>query len=436
MTELLIILALIVLNGVFAMSEMAIVSARRARLQAMAEEGDEAAQRALELAESPNRFLSTVQIGITLIGILAGAFGGASLSESLAVWLSTSFPILADIARALSTALVVGFTTYLSLVIGELVPKRLALQNAEAIAVVVVRPMSLLSTLATPIVWLLGKSTSLVLTLLGVRENNNSSVTEGEVLSLVREGTTSGVFEASEQDMVEAVFRLDEQRIGGLITPRANIIWLDLNDTPEAIHATIINNVYSSYPVCEGTIDQVVGIVRLKDIIPSILKHETLDLRALMHQPLYVPENVSASDVLQRFKTSGIHAALILSEFGDISGMVTLNDLMEEIVGEIEDIGDEDADREAVQRSDGSWLFDGLLPIYRLEGYFPLCKFPDKDERDYETLAGFILSELHRIPQIADAFEWQGLWFEVVDMDGKRIDKVLVKRLVANPPSE
>jgi len=427
MAELLIILGLIVLNGLFSMSEMAVVSARRARLQDQAEQGDAQARKALELALAPDRFLSTVQIGITLISIVAGAFGGTALSEPLVLILQ---PALGELALPLSTALVVVVITYLSLVIGELIPKRLALQNAEAIARLVAGPMSVVSRLATPLVWLLTQSSNGIMRLLGLDQREGPTVTEGEVLSLLREGTSSGVFEAREQEMVEAMFRLDDQRIGGLVTPRKDIVWLDVNDDAEAVYNTLSEAAHSTYPVCEGSVDNMLGIVRLKDLVPSLIQREPLDLRAAMYPPLYVPENVAASEVLHRFKTSGIHTALVINEFGDIHGLVTINDLLEEILGEIEDIDAEDSDREAVQRADGSWLFDGTLPVYRLEDYFPLCKIPE--ERDYETLGGFVLSELQRIPQVGDSFEWQSLLFEVMDMDGRRIDKVLVRGLVAS----
>ncbi|MCS6834447.1 MAG: hemolysin family protein [Anaerolineae bacterium] len=427
MTELLIILGLIILNGVFAMSEMAIVSARRARLQDLADQGNAQARIALELATNPDRFLSTVQIGITLIGIVAGAFGGAALSEPLARALQ---PILGDLALTLSAGFIVIGITYMSLVVGELVPKRLALQNAEAIACFVAGPMSFVSQLATPLVWLLSQSSGLIIRLLGIDQQEGPAVTEGEVLSLLREGASSGVFEAREQEMVEAMFRLDDQRIGGLVTPRKDIVWLDVNDDDEAIYQILSEAAHSTYPVCEGSVDNMLGIVRLKDLVPALIQRKPLDLRAAMHPPLYVPENVAASEVLQRFRTSGIHTALVINEFGDIHGLVTIKDLLEEIVGEIEDMDAEDDDREAVQRPDGSWLFDGTLPIYRLEDYFPTCKI--EEERDYETLGGFVLSELQRIPQVGDSFEWQSMIFEVVDMDGRRIDKVLVRSLVTS----
>jgi len=422
--QVIIILLLIVVNGLFAMSEMAIVSARKARLRQRADEGDHKAQAALELAETPNRFLSTIQIGITLIGILAGAFGGATLAKDLGAYLGR-VPALKPYGEAISLAIVVLVTTYLSLVIGELVPKRLALNNPERIAAVVAAPMRALSVVAYPAVRLLSLSTELVLRILGTRPSTEPPVTEEEIKVLLEQGTEAGVFQEVEQDMVESVLLLDERRVASLMTPRPEIAWLDIDDPPEEIRRKLIASPYSRFPVCQGSLDNVLGEIEARDLLARSLCGEPFDLRAMLRKPLYVPETMPALKVLEAFKKSGTQIALVVDEYGSIQGLVTLKDILEAIVGDIPS-AEELAEPQAIQREDGSWLLDGMLPIEEFKELLGIDELPGEGQGLYQTVAGFVIAQLGRIPVAADHFEWGGLRFEVMDMDGNRVDKVLV----------
>ncbi len=425
--EILLVLLLILANGVFAMSEMAIVSARKARLQQLASEGDAKAQAALELANAPNHFLSTVQIGITLIGILAGAFGGATIAEKLAELLNR-VPQLAPYSEGLGLGIVVVIITYLSLVVGELAPKRLALNNPERIASAIALPMQTLSKLAAPVVHLLGISTEMLLRVLGVEESTEPPVTEEEIKLLIEQGTQAGMFEEAEQDMVERIFRLGDRRVTALMTPRRQIIWLDLDDSPEENRQTIINSPYSRFAVCRGDLDNVVGIVQLKDLFTSTSAGQPLDLEAYLRQPLVIPENTPGLKVLELFKETGMHTALVVDEYAVVQGLATLNDVLEAIVGDIPALG-EQTEPMVVQREDGSWLLDGLLLVDEFKELFDLDALPGEERESYQTLGGFITMYLGDIPSSADYFEWGGLRIEVMDMDGNRVDKVLVSQL-------
>jgi putative hemolysin len=423
--ELVIILLLIILNGVFAMSETAFVSARKVRLQQWANEGDAKAATALEMANAPTRLLSTVQLGITLIGIVAGAFGGATIAETLDVyiravsWLSAS-------SDAIAFTIVVIVITYLSLVIGELVPKRIALNNPERIAMSIVTPMRVLSAIASPFIHLLSLSTEGILRLIGLRPSAEPPVTEEEINVLIEEGTQIGTFEAAEQAMVERIFRLADRRVSALMTHRPDIVWLDINDPLPEISQTIRESTYSRFPVCDGSLDNVLGMLHVKDLLLQCMAGQPLDLKAALQDPLYVIENTSTLKVLELFKQTGQQAALVIQEYGDIAGMITLNDILEAIVGDIS--SRENLDHpQVVQREDGSWLIDGMLPIDELKDILHLRKLPEEASGDYDTLAGFVLVQLGRIPRTGDYFEWGSYRFEVLDMDGRRIDKVLVQ---------
>jgi putative hemolysin len=422
--EVLFILLLLVANGVLAMSELAVVSSRKVRLQRMAEAGDARARAALELANAPDRFLSTIQIGITLVGILAGAFGGATIAEQLGVQVAR-VPGLAEYGEAVGLGIVVLAITYLSLVVGELVPKRLALNNPERVARAVARPMVLLSRVASPFVHVLGVSTSAVLHILRLKASDEPPVTEEEIKVLIEQGAQAGVILEAEQEMVESVFKLADRRVGALMTPRTDIAWLDVNDPPEKLYAQISASPYSRFPVCLGALDNVIGVVKAKDLLARCASGEPLDLRAVMRRPLFVPDSRTALQVLEAFKGARTHLALIVDEYGAVEGLVTTNDILEAIVGDIAPSGAR-GDEGAVRREDGSWLLDGSLPVEEFKEIFPVGKLPGEERSSYHTLAGFVMSYLGRIPGVADHFEWQGLRFEVVDMDGKRIDKVLV----------
>lgn len=422
--ELAVVLFLILANGAFSMSEIAVVSARKARLEHRAREGDRRARAALELATNPADFLSTVQVGITLVGVLAGAYGGATLAEPLAAKLREA-PMLARSADLLALAIVVASITFLSLVLGELVPKRLALNRPEAIAAAVARPMRVVSLVVSPVVRLLSGSTALVLRLLRFRPSEEPEVTEDEIKLLIAQGTRAGMFEEAEREMVERVFRLGDRRVFQLMTPRRKIVWLDLDDPPDAIAAKIAANTFSRYPVGQGSLDDCVGFVRTRDLLDSALKTGAVDLRSCLRQPLLVPENTRALAVMERFRDSRTHIAMVIDEYGGIEGLVTLNDILEAILGDMPALG-ESAEPPAVRREDGSWLVDGTIPIADLKDILKVPRLPAEDRGDYRTLGGFVMHQLHRVPVTGDAFEWGGLRFEVVDMDGHLVDKVLI----------
>ncbi|MDT8306022.1 MAG: hemolysin family protein [Anaerolineae bacterium] len=434
--EITVVLLLILLNGLFAMAEIAVVSARRVRLQQMAVRGDKGAQVALQLAEAPNRFLSTVQVGITLVGILAGAFGGARIAQPLGDWLAQA-PWLGRYADEISLFLVVGLITFFSVVIGELVPKRIALGSAEQIAARLARPMNSLSVIATPIVRLLSLATDGVLKLLGIQASSEAAVTEEEIRILVEQGARAGIIEAAERDMVESVFRLNDRPLEAMMTPRPEIVWLDINAPDEVNRRILEEEPFSRYPVCDGGLDNVLGIVRAKDLLASCMERgpsaEPLDLRAALLEPLYFPETMRALRVLEPFKQSGNHLAFVVDEYGGIDGVVTLIDILEAIVGDIP-TEDEIVEPPVVQRDDGSWLIDGLLTLDEFEALFPVQRFPD--EGTYQTLGGFVVYMVGRLPVTGDGFEWAGYRFEVVDMDGHRVDKVLLESLEEEEEAE
>ena len=420
--QIVIIILLTIANGVFSMSEIAIVSARKARLQQWVNEGNAKAKAALELADSPNRLLSTVQIGITLIGIVAGVFGGATIAEELASRL-ISIPRLAPYSEVLAMVIVVLGITFLTLVIGELVPKRIALHNSERIACTMAAPMRVLSNIASPAVHLLSISTDAVLRILGIRPAAESPVTEEEINIMVEQGMKAGTFEKAERDMVERVFRLGDLRVAALMTPRTEIVWLDIEDSPEKIQHKIADSGHSRFPVGKGNLDNILGIVQVKDLLGRNVAGKPADMKASMRRPLFVPESTHALKVLELFKQSGIHISLVVDEYGSLQGLVTIQDIMEEIVGDIPSV-EELKQPLAVQREDGSWLLDGMLPANDFKDIFGIKELPGEDI--YQTLGGFVLMHMGRIPHEGNHFEWDELRFEVVDMDKNRIDKVLV----------
>lgn len=430
--EILVIFLLLLTNGIFSMAEMAIVSARKTRLQQLADTGNRYARLTLKLADDPNKFLSTVQIGITLIGILSGAFGGATLAKMIAVWLGT-FPSIEPYSEAIGVVAVVIVITYLSLIIGELVPKRLALNNAERIAVIVAAPMNFLSVLASPLVKLLSLSTNFVLWLLKIKPTTEPMITQEEIEILIEQGTQSGALEESEQDILESVLRLDEQRVGAVMTARPQIIWLDLDDPPEITQQKIILSPYSRFLLSRDDLDNFLGVVYAKDILAQDWTDNTMDLSALARPPLFVPENMPTLKLLDLFKQKSVHVAVVVDEYGVIQGMVTDTDILESIVGDLP-ANDEPEEPEAVQREDGSWLLDGMLPIERLKKLLDIEKLPDEELADYQTVGGFIIYYLESIPISGEWFECGGLRFEVVDMDGRRVDKVLVTPKLPDKP--
>ena len=420
-TEIIILVVLLLINGVFVMSEMAVISSRKARLQQQANEGNKGAGRALALAQKPTPFLSTVQIGITLVSVLLGAVGGRAFAAPLAVALK-SWPAMAGYADSLAFGIVIVLITTLSLLIGELIPKRLALHNPEQIAASIAGPMLFISRLFKPLVWMLGKATEFAVHALGIRPSDEPPVTEEEIQLLINQGTEAGVIEESEQDMVEGIFSLSDSRVYSLMTPRTEITWLDIKDSPDIIRKKITESPYSRFPVCQNSLDAVLGIVKARDLLlaPS-LSSEGFKLKDKLRPAFYIPETMLASRALEIFKEKNAELMLVIDEFGSLQGLLTLQDILEEIVGDIE------AEAQATQRQDGSWLLDGLLPVDDFKEIFKVDKLPHESE--YESLSGFVMMSLGRVPQAADHFEWNGLRFEVMDMDGRRVDKVLVTTL-------
>jgi putative hemolysin len=425
--EILFILLLIICNGIFSGSEIAVVAARKVRLQQLVNKGSRPARVALRLAETPNDFLSTVQIGITLIGILSGAVGGATLAKHLKPVLD-GIEALQPYSEGVSVTLVVVMITYLSLVIGELVPKRLALANPEQIACRFAPAMRALSRLSSPVVHLLSASTDALLRFLNVEVSTGPEITEEEIKALIRQGADSGVFEESEHDMVQRVLRLGDRAIRTMMTPRTEICWLDLEDSLEENLAEVRESNHSRFPVAQGSLDNCIGIVRVRSLLTAHMGSEPINLSALCQAPLHVAESTLSLNVLEEFKRTGIHIALVTDEFGGVEGLVTLNDLMEGIVGDLPALEDED-EPSLVTRQDGSWLVNGSLDINEFDARIGTRLIGSIDQNVYHTLAGFVIHSLKRIPTASDYFDWHGYRFEVMDMDGNRIDKILVTPL-------
>lgn len=423
-TELIVILALIVINGILAMTEMAMVSSRKARLQQRAENGDMGAQKALDALNNPNRLLSSIQIGITLVGILAGVFGGATVAENLGAWLS-GFPSLSQYGQAIGIGVVVVAITYLSLVLGELVPKRLALNNPERISSLMAAPINLLARLTAPLVFLLSISTNAILTILRVRPKEEVSHTEDEIKLIIEESTQAGVFEKTEQDLVNRALSLGDLNVNDIMTPRPDIVFIDIAARPEELLEKITASGHSKFPVYSHDPDNILGIVSTKDLWAQSVAAKKQDVQSILRKALFVPEALRALKVLELFKRSRTHIALVLDEYGIVQGIVTLHDILESIVGDLPS-SDVAEDAGAVYRKDGSWLIDGLLPIEKFKDIFHLADMPEEDAGHYHTIAGFVLFHLNRMPTTGCSLEWAGYKFEVVDMDGNRIDKLLV----------
>lgn len=432
LTNSLIVLALIIANGVFAMSELAVVSARKVRLEQAAIAGDRKAQAALKLAKRPDTFFSTVQVGITLISIFSGAFGGSALSEPVAVFINR-IPPLAPYAQQIAFTLVVATITYLSLILGELVPKQLALTMPEAIAKSIAGPMRFLSRLAAPVVTLLSFSTNLVVRLLNIQPDRGPSITEAEIRAFIQQGTEEGTLEATEQEIMERVFRLGDRQVTSIMTPRPEIIWLDLEDTATANQRKLIASRYRRLPVCQGNLDNILGLVSVNSLLNRALNKNPLDLTVDLEQPLVIPEISRSLPLLEQFKHSRVHTALVVDEYGIIQGLVTLWDILEALVGDAPSL-DEPSDQPR-QREDGSWLLDGMMNIEEVYSCLGLDNFSDKTA-SYYTLGGLVIHQLGRIPQAADRFEWHNFVVEVMDMDGNRVDKVLVTPLNSVCPRE
>ena len=419
MTEIFIILGLILINGFFSMAEIALVSARKARLEAQADKGDIDAKRALKLANHPDTFLSTIQIGITLVGVLTGIYSGGTFKEPLTNWL-TQFAIITPYAQTIATLLIVILLTYVSLVLGELVPKRIGLSNPEGIAKSVSVVMQSVTFIMYPFIWLLSASSHLIMRILRMKPNDNQ-VTEEEIKAIISEGTEQGTIEEAEQEIIERVFHLSDRNITSLMTHRSDILWLESTKTVAQVRASMPQSLHSMYPVCAGSIDQIKGVVSLKDLF--VANGDQL-LRDIAKEAKYVPENNSAYQVLERFKQSKIHHCFIVNEYGSIEGLITLNDILEAIVGDIPQ--EEDHDYEILKRADGTFLIDAQLPFYDFLSYFDKTEFMLQGDQEFDTLAGFIIHSLEKIPTTGEILSWKTFKFEIVDMDQHRIDKILV----------
>jgi len=422
--EIAIVLLLILLNGLLAMSEMAIVSSRKARLEGLAKDSPGAAT-ALELVADPSRFLSTVQIGITLVGIVAGAYGGATLAGPLGEQLNR-IAWIAPRGDQAAIAVVVVLITYLSLVIGELVPKRIALANSERTAAIIARPMNLLSRVAAPAVWLLRHSTDGLLRLIGLNNLGEATVTEEEVKSLIAEGTRAGIFEPQERAMIEGVLRLADRSVRAIMTQRSEIVWINRAAGRDEIVALAEGNRHTEFLVCDGSIDKAIGLVGVRDILRLEVSGAPIDIAELVKPTLFVAEQTPVLKLIDLFRRQGVRIAVVVDEYGATEGIVTATDVLEGIAGALPD-HDEDHEPMHVQRPDGSWLIDGLMPI---DEFADLCDLPDlREEGDFDTLAGFVIHHLGHLPTAGDRVALGTLSLEVVDMDGRRIDKVLVRKL-------
>ncbi len=419
--DIFILALLILINGLFTMAEIALVSARKARLEAQADKGDDNARSALHLSHNPEIFLSAAQIGITLIAILTGVYSGERFGKQLEPYIAR-IDALAPYAGTIATTIIVIIVTFLSIVFGELIPKRIGLLRAEKIAKLVAKPMNVFAKITHPIVWLLNKVSNVFFSIFNIKRLKDDAVTEEEIKTLITEGTEAGTIEEAEQEIIERVFHLGDRNITSLMTHRSDIIWFNLDDNEDKIKEKIISEPHSAYPICDGSIDNLKGVVSIKDLYIS---PDTILFKDIMQPALFVPENNSPYQVLEKFKQSKIHSAFIVDEYGSILGLITLNDILEAIVGDIPQV--DIPDYEITEREDGSFLVDAQIPFYDFLVRFEKTEWINQEEMDFDTLAGFILHILERIPKTGEKFDWKGFKFEIMDMDGHRIDKILVK---------
>ena len=424
--EILIIISLIIISGLLAISEMAVTSSRKSRLQQLSKEGKSGAKVALELANEPTRFRSAVKIGIVILGTLVGILGGLTLADNLTLSLR-QIKLIAPYSEAISIGILVIGITYLTLFLNELIPKRLVQRNPESIASTVAPILRLLSVFASPLIFVLNSSNKFLDRLIGRGSVTEPSVTEEEIKYLIDQGTDAGVFEEGEQDIMERVFRLGDKRAGALMSPRSEIVWLDVKDATEEIKAKISGSgrPYSLFPVIEGNLDKVLGVVQAKDLLSHIMKGHHIDLKEAMLPPLFVPDSMKALIVLERFKETGIHLAMVIDEYGVVQGLLTITDLLEALVGDIPHI-DELKEPEKMMREDGSWLIDGMMPIDEFKDIFEIKYLPHEDCGLYQTVGGFVTMRLERIPFSGESVEWNGFRFEVLGMDANRVNKLLV----------
>jgi len=425
MPEILLIIFLIFINGILSMSEIAFVSIRKSKLEVEAVKGDRKAKLIFGQISSPSRFLSTIQIGITLIGILTGVYSGASIADKFSHYL-TQFPILIQYSATVSIILVVMVITFLSLFFGELIPKQIALRYPETITRIMIRPILIFSSIMYPFTWTLTKSSDLFLKLFNFTPNRDAKVTEEEIKAIIHEGTKEGEVQMIEQSIVERVFHLGDRKIESLMTHRSDIAWIDVNEALETIKDLIAKQLHTVYPVCDGSLDELLGIVSIKDLFTSSLNSEEFALRKHIKPAHFVLDSLSGYETLELFRASKVHYALVIDEYGTTVGIVTLNDILEALVGDISDSQEEN--QKIVERKDGTWLIDGQLPFFEFLYEFKIESF-DKSKVKYNTIGGFALHHLKRIPKVGEQFIWRDLEFEIVDLDGNRIDKILVKKI-------
>ncbi|MEO7524079.1 MAG: hemolysin family protein [Ferruginibacter sp.] len=419
--EIFILLLLILLNGLFVMTEIALVSARKGRLEALANKGDEKAKAALDLAENPEKFLSTAQIGITLISILTGVYSGEKFGHDLQPVIE-NIDFLKPYAPTVATTIVVIIVTFLSIIFGELIPKKFGLIRAEKIARHVARPMNILSKVIHPFVWSLSGITNLIFKIFNIKKASDSSVTEEEIKAMISEGSEHGTIEEDEKEIIERVFHLSDRSITSLMTHRTDIVWVDVNDTVEQITAKFETIVFSTFPVCDGSVDNIKGLVYVKDMLKATPGTPVV---TLIKPALFVPENNKAYQLLEKFKGTKIHSSFIVNEYGTLEGMITINDILEAIIGDVPQTGQEEY--EIIKRNDGSFLVDGQIHFYDFLAYFEKADWMNEGEQEFDTLAGFALHQLEHIPTTGEIFEWRDFHFEIIDMDGQRIDKIMVK---------
>lgn len=421
MTEVFILLILVVVNGLFVMSEIALVSARRTRLEMQANKGDKKAKIALDLIDNPEKFLSTAQIGITLVAILTGVYSGEKFSKDLEPYVAR-IDTLKPYAANISTALIIVLVTFLSIILGELVPKRIGMLQAEKIARLVAGPVNFLSTIMYPVVWLLNNITVLIFKVLNIKPSSDSAVTEEEIKAMITEGSEQGTIEEEEKEIIERVFHLGDRKITALMTHRTEIEWFDMEDTVKTVIERSGDIIYSTYPVCDKTVDDIKGIIYIKELVKA---DEQIQLKDLLKPALFVPENNTPYQLLEKIKSTKIHSCFIVNEYGTLEGMITLNDILEAIVGDVPQSGQEEY--EIIERQDGTYLVDAQVTFYDFLQRFDKTEWMNEDDHQFDTMAGFVLHELERIPQTGDHFDWRGFSFEIIDMDGQRIDKLLVK---------
>ena len=432
--EVALLVFLILLNALFAMSEMALTASRKARLQVMVETGDAGAKAAMTLHDNPTKWLSTVQVGITSISILNGIVGDAAFSAPFAKWLHETFGIHDRASEITATAMVVVTITFLTIIFGELVPKRIGQMYPESVARLVAQPMEWISLATRPFVKLLSWCTEATLHLFGIRGDPDRSVTEAEIAASLEEGLDAGVIEAQEHQMVRNVFRLDDRQVGSMMMPRAEIVWLDVSASPDDVLRLIGDDEHSRYPVCRGGLDDVLGVISAQSLLQQAMRGDSLSLTEKRQPPVFVPETLSGMELLDHFRASSAQMVFVVDEYGEVQGVITVRDVLEAITGEF--TTPTDGDSWAVQRADGSWLFDGLIPVPELKDRLELKDLPEEDRGRYNTLAGMIMLLLGRLPNTADSVEWEGWRFEVVDLDGKRVDKVLASAIAVAQNAE